>query len=222
MYRLLLLLFSVLLPLFLMGQHVDKTIDNIYIKGLLRHDTLCLSIATIVPNFQLSFLMQGMNINIKDSVLNTKISIQLPNAKDVKEKIHHHPNEVKAMHRHVGDEIRPDLLPLISALNDTCCRINSFDNQTITCSHAIVLNKENGEMIFNVYILPVGSIFPQDSVFVEILSSPMEMKSEFEGRRLSQENRMPTGGMGQPPKSDNDQNRIIRISKKMKIENCNE
>ena len=166
--------------------------------------------------------MQGLKITILDTLKQPAISIELPNAKMVKDKIKHHPNEVKAMHKTGGDEVRPDLLPLISALNDTCSEANSFDNQSISCSHTIVLDKINGGMTFAVCILPSNSILLQDSILVEVLSSPMETKSKFEGRRLSQENRMPPGGMGQPPKGNNEQSRTIRILKMVSIESDNE
>lgn len=214
-------LFFVLFPLLAWGQP-QKDVEDILVDALRTQDSLRLTITTTIPKTQLSFLMQGLRITILDSLKHPVVSIELPNAKMIRDKIKHHPNEVKAMHRMAGDEVRPDLLPIITALNDTCSKVNSFDSQEISCSHLITLDKTNGEMTIAVCILSVSSILLQDSILVEILSSPMEMKSEFEGRRLSQENQMPPGGMGQPPKSNNDQNRIIRFCKMLQIENSNE
>lgn len=209
----------VLSPCLMWGQH-KHDIEDVAIDASRNIDSLHITITTAIPKMQLSFLMQGLRITILDSLKHPDISIELPNAKMVRDKIKHHPNEVKAMHRTMGDEVRPDLLPLISALNDTCCKANCLHNQAISCSHTIALDKTNGEMTFAVCILSESGILFQDSILVEILSSPMEMKSEFEGRRLSQENRMPPGGMGQPPKGTKDQSRIIRFSKMVRIGSC--
>ena len=211
----------VLSPCLLWGQQ-NSDIEDVSIHAFRTQDSLLITITTSVPRIQLSFLMQGMKITIQDTLKNSTLSIEHPNARMVKNKIKHHPNEVKAMHRQTGDEVRPDLLPLISALNDTCCVASSFDGQPISCSHSIVLDKTSGEMIFEIFIIPPSSILLQDSIVAEIISSPVEIKSEFEGRRLSQENRMPPSGMGQPPKSNNDQNRITRFCKMLQIENSNE
>lgn len=203
------------------GQY-NLDIEDVAIDASCSKDSLHVNITTSVPKIQLSFLMQGLRITILDSLKHPAITIELPNAKMVRDKIKHHPNEVKAMHRTAGEEVRPDLLPLISALNDTCSKATSFDYQTISCSHTIVLDKTNGEMTFAVCILSSSSILLKDSFWVEIFSFPIETKSEFDGRRLSQENRMPPGGMGQPKKGNNNHNRNIRFLKMVSIENCNE
>lgn len=214
-------LFFVLFPFSVWGQH-KKGVEDILVYALRTQDTLRITTITSVPKIQLSFLMQGLRITILDTLKHPAISISFPDAGMVRDKIKHHPNEVKAMHRQTGDEVRPDLLPLIYALNDTCCVATSYDGQPISCSHSIVLDKTSGEMIFELSIIPPSSILLQDSIVVEIISSPVEIKSEFEGQRLSQENRMPPSGMGQPPKSNKDQNRISRFCKMLQIENSNE
>ena len=211
----------VLSPCLMWGQH-KPDIEDVAISASRNQDTLHITIIAIIPKLQLSFLMQGLGITILDSLGHPAISVELPNAKMVRDKIKHHPNEVKAMHKMEGDEVRPDLLPLISALNDTCSKVNSFDNQAIKYFHLITLDKTNGEMTFSVCIFPSNSIILQDSIYIEVLSSPIEIKSEYEGRKLSHENRMPPGGMGQPPKGNNDQSRIIHILKKVSVENGND
>lgn len=75
-----------------------------------------------------------------------------------------------------------------------------------------------GWLPFNVCIFPASSILLQDSILVEVLSSPMGMKSEYEGRKLSQENRMPPGGMGQPPTNGRDASRTTHLMQKVYIE----
>ena len=212
-----LFLIFVLFPFSVWGQH-KLGVDDISLNALRTQDTLHIMITTSVPKMQLSFLMQGLNFTIQDSIKHPIISIEFPNARMVRDKIKHHPNEVKAMHKTTGDEVRPDLLPLIAALNDTCCIANGCDGLPICCSHTIALDKTSGEMTFSVSILPDSDIFLQDSVSVEILSSPIDMKSEFEGRKLSQENQMPPGGMGQAPANGQDSNRTIRLMRKIHIE----
>lgn len=209
-----------LFPCLIWGQH-KPDIEDVSVKALRVQDSMLISIKTSAPQMQLSFLMQGMQIIIRDSAECPVISIAHPNARMVRDKIKHHPNEVKAMHKQTDEEVRPDLLPLISALNDTCCVANCYDGLPINCSHTITLDKINGGMTFAIYIVPPSFILLQNSILVEIVSSPLEMKSEFEGRRLSQENRMPPGGMGQPPIGNNDQNRIVHFTKMVQIENSN-
>lgn len=203
------------------GHKPANLAEDAQIRVVAHHDSLNIRLITSDPSFQLSALMQGLHFNLHDSALCQVVEIVLPNAKMVRNKIKHHPNEVKAMHKQAGEEVRPDLLPLISALNDTCCIATSCEGHPISCSHIISLNKTNGEMTFSLCILPPNNISLQDSVMVEVQSSPIEMRPEFEGRRLSQENRMPPGGMGQPPIGNNDQNRIAHFTKMVQIENSN-
>jgi len=211
-----LLCLFMLFPNHVLGQH-KLDIEDVAIEAWQSQDSLHITIATSIPKMQLSFLMQGMKITIMDTLKHQTLSVELPNARMVKNKIKHHPNEVKAMHRATGDEVRPDLFPLISALNDTCSIAESNDNQVIRCSHIIMLDKTIGEMTFDVCLLLPNSILLHDTVLVEILSSPVEVNVEFDGRRLSQENRMPPDGMGQPPKNICDQARVIRFSEIIQI-----
>lgn len=73
-------------------------------------------------------------------------------------------------------------------------------------------------MSFSISMLPSERILLQDSILVDIISSPLDMNSEFEGRRLSKENQMPPGGMGQAPTNRDDSSRKTRLVQKVYIE----
>ena len=198
-------------------QSTGATTDaNIRILG--NQDTLTLRIITIDPRTQLSFLMQGIHIVLRDTSMNYIASLDFPNASMVRDKIHHHPNEVKAMHGQNGNEVRPDLLPLISALNDTCSVARDGVGDYISCKHLISLDKSTGNMTFEIGLLVSCNKYPGDMVFVEVLSTPTVLNTEFSGRMLSQENQMPPGGMGQAVANVHDNRRNIRINNKIHVE----
>ena len=181
-------------------------------------DTLFVNIETDSPANQLSFLMQGLSICVKDTASAKELFVvHLPNAQMVKHKVKHHPNEVKAMLKNDSSEIRPDLQPLISALNDTLSVLKK-DTVLQSCNHRITLDRENGIISIRVNI-PIAFISVPDMVFLEISSSPMRIgnRKEFEGTRMSTENRMQKGGLGSEPNSMKDQKRIITYGKNVLI-----
>ena len=181
-------------------------------------DTLFVNIVTDNPTNQLSFLMQGLSICMKDTAsANELFVVNLPNAQMVKRKVKHHPNEVKAMLKNDSSEIRPDLQPLISALNDTTSVLKK-DTVLQSCNHIITLDRENGVITIRVSI-PIDSFSVPEVVFLEINSSPMRIgnRKEFEGKRMSLENRMVKGGIGSEPNSLQDQKRIIKYGKNVLI-----
>lgn len=201
-----------LFPVFTWGQY-NNSKDKISVYANILNDSLLINITTDSPNTQMSFLMQGTHISLSDSNLNVIALIELPNAKMVRGKIKHHPNEVKAMHNQQGKEVRPDLLPLISALNDTSCLAYNGTRDSISCLHLISLNKNSGVMTFEVR-LPNLSIFnPGDSVKIEVSSSTTVFNIEYNGRKLSEENRMPPEGLGQALTNKQDTSRNVHFMK---------
>lgn len=213
-----LFLLCMLLPQLLLGQHTDEVSDSIYVKGKSFKDTLSIAITSNAPKYQLSFLMQGMQISIKDSAMNTIALLKLPNAKDVRERVKRHPNEVKAMHRQPGNEVRPDLEPLISMLNKTIGFAENGKGDTIEFRHIICIDKEQGVLNFSILLPHFTNIQMNDSIWLEINSRPTEIQEEFSGRHLSRENRRPPGGLGQAPNTMSDISRNIHFKKKIIIE----
>ena len=197
----------VLLSQFAMGQHTNKLSDSLSVKVHSNKDTLSICVVASGAKYQMSFLMQGMEVSIKDTSNITIASIQLPNAREARGRLNHHPNEVKAMHGSNGHEIRPDLGPLISVLN----QIESISSDST--------DKEEGLMTFLIRFAKLECIQPNDTVIIDITSKPIEAQREFSGRLLSRENRRPPGGLGQAPEMLNDINRNIHIQKRIIIEN---
>lgn len=208
-------LLCVLLSVCSWGQHANSIADSIYSTAYLHRDTLQISLCTSNPKAQMSFLMQGMSINIMDSTQNNIISVALPNAGMVRNQLKHHPNEVKAMHKREGSEVRPDLFPLVSALNKVSAQMIGGDSIIGQCRHFIELDKEKGCLCFSVYIPTHRFIIPCDSLLLDITSSLKTSyhRVEFDGLHLSRENRMPPNGLGNAPTETNAREREIRMTK---------
>ena len=209
----------VLLSQFAMGQHTNKLSDSLSVKGHSNKDTLSICVVASGAKYQMSFLMQGMEVSIKDTSNITIASIQLPNAREARGRLNHHPNEVKAMHGSNGHEIRPDLGPLISVLNQIESISSDSTGGQIEGCHHITIDKEEGLMTFLIRFAKLECIQPNDTVIIDITSKPIEAQREFSGRLLSRENRRPPGGLGQAPEMLNDINRNIHIQKRIIIEN---
>lgn len=200
------------------GRKPVNLADNITIQVASRQDSLTIRLITDVPTYQLSFLMQGLHINLLDSASNFSAKIVFPNAMMVRDKIKHHPNEVKAMHyKNKDEEIRPDLQPLISALNGIPPKVLTEDGIIEVSFHKIEIEKENGILNFTTIFKIDTTSFSKDSIVVELTSFPIGHTSEYNGRRLSQENRMPLHGLGNVPSVRNMEEREVRIRKKLKV-----
>lgn len=212
-------LLCVLLSLCSWGQHANSIADSINTIAYLYQDTLQISLNTSNPKAQMSFMMQGMGINIMDLTGNSIISVILPNAGIVKSQIKHHPNEVKAMHQREGDEVRPDLFPLVSALNRVPAQMLAGDTIIGQCRHLIKVDKGNGSLCFSIFIPTNNLIIHCDSLLLDIKSSLKTSyhRVEYEGLRLSQENRMPPNGLGNAPTERNAREREIRMKKKVEL-----
>ena len=180
-------------------------------------ENLQLSVTTPTPRLQMSFLMQGLSICMSDMSGDSVLLIKIPGASDVKDKLRHHPNEVKAMHGSSGEEIRPDLTPLLSVLNEiVSVASDKYGNQT-ECRHHISIEKKEGLMTFEINLPKLECFHPNDTVIIDITSKPIELQREFAGRQLSRENRRPPGGLGQAPDMLNDINRNIHFQKRIMI-----
>ena len=205
------------------GQHTDSVVDSIDVAASLYLDSLRISINTPTPRLQMSFLMQGICIDIVDSTQNCIVSLIVPNADIVRNQLKHHPNEVKAMHQKGGGEVRPDLLPLLSALNNVPAQMVVENCVVGQYEHHIELNKEQGNICFSIF-LPMGAIdMPTDSLLINITSSPKTSyrTTEFDGMSRSKENRRPPSGLGNAPTLQEIKDRCVRIQKKSSCEKGN-
>ena len=174
------------------------------------------SLTTTNPRHQLSFLMQGMRLTLSDQ--GDTVEVCFPDAMMVRDKMKRHPNEVKPTFRgdSIGEEVRPDLQPLIAALVDTVVVIRQTDGSVIS-SHDfdIRLDKKVRELHFIVQVPWTGRNL--DAVDVSISSAPVNVgKREFTGSRLSGEGRHNPNGLGEAPTKGED--RRIEYNTMVKVE----
>lgn len=179
------------------------------------NDSLEISITTYNTKYQLTSLMQGLSVCIPDA----ETSFMFPSASIVRSKLKRHPNEVKAMIKrdNPGQEVKPDLQPLIQALSDTTAVLtDNHNNVRHVRSFWFKLDKENAVLTFYVR-LPLN--IDSNSVKIIISSEPGLLfdKVEFTGKRLSRESRQVKNGLGEAPMKKDVKNRMFRVEKIVKI-----
>lgn len=195
----------------------NATHDHIMARASSKEGELHCEILTTNPKQQLSFLMQGLTLSVicgQDSVV-----VIFPDAMMVRNKVKHHPNEVKPTFKgdSIGEEIRPDLQPLIAALNDTTATITKQDATLETHAFDIDLNRETTELLFSVSIPWCDC--DSDSITVKITSTPFDVHHpiEFSGRNLSDVKRKNPKGLGQAPTQQNSKNRLVNYNAIIKL-----
>lgn len=170
---------------------------------------VAIHIITFDPKQQLSFLMQGLSVELVSDT--DTIFINFPNAMMVRDKVKRHPNEVKPTFKDdsIGEEVRPDLQPLIAALNDTTIFVKSGEKMITSKDFTITLDRDTKSVEYSVE-LPV-EYCNADSVGVVITSSPYNapQSAEFQGKRRSREIRMNPNGLGQAPSQHNSKDRVV-------------
>lgn len=196
--------------------------DAWIIKATRSKGNLTLKLVAKDPKQQLAVLMQGLNVDIPSE----NVTVTFPSAPMVKNKMKHHPNEVKAMMRKdkSKEEIRPDLFPLIQALSDTTATIQQKNRKKakLTRNFNIELDKENAILSFSV-TMPISSkvLKKADTLSVEVYSAPGNLSSrkEFTGNRLSKEEGPVKNGLGQASMGMDDKNRTIQFQRTININN---
>lgn len=169
---------------------------------------------------QLTFLMQGLSIRLEQT---DSLTFFFPSAPMVRSKVRRHPNEVKAVlaekerMRSIGKDtvnqvVRPDVQPLVAALNDTTATI-VFGRQSVTtrCFH-ISVDREKALMTF-MATFPMNRIATEDgNVTLTLSSQPISGgdRAEYEGRRLSGEQAQGPRGLGEGLRRDNAASRIFK------------
>lgn len=187
---------------------IDTDSLEIKVNAEQQNDGLHCSIITNNPKHQLSLLMQGLQLYIIGN--SDTIHARFPDAMMVRHKVKRHPNEVKPMFRknNEGEEVRPDLQPLIKALADTVAYIDVSGETIQTRDFGITLNKRSKSMCFDICI-PDTSL-ADETVKINVVCKPQKYDNkEFRGKRLSKEKRRNPAGLGEAPSSQNDKNRMI-------------
>ncbi len=168
-------------------------------------DNITWTVTTTNPKHQLSFLMQGLTITAGSGSQN--LTFRFPDARMVRDKVKRHPNEVKPTFTadSVGQETRPDLLPLITALNDTTATIDGKPTRQFN----IALDRETTKLTFTATTAK-GDFAGETAVSITS-APPQQMGREFTGNNLSNQphQHQNPGGLGEAPQSPNDSSRNI-------------
>lgn len=178
-------------------------------------DGLDFNLETSDPVALRALLMQGFRLCITKSGIDDTVSLSFPSAKDVSRNIEHHPGEVKAT-LDKNNEKRPDLRPLVAALNDAEVVItDNKDNHVPLPCHSMEVNASTGTLAYK-FIVPYDIFNPNNLGFkVTLLSQPnlsMSQKDEFKSQNFvshSKDNRPQPFGVGQ--ENDNNQKKEIRL-----------
>lgn len=176
------------------------------------NDSLSVTLVAKDTKQQLAVLMQGLQVSIPSQ----NLSIMFPSAPMVRDKMKHHPNEVKATMRKdsTNVEVKPDLQPLIKALCDTSAVVIDSINNVHSTTHnfAINLDKENTTISFSFSIPSVE--FDSDTIEIHVMSIPgnLSTRREFTGKRLSKEESPSRNGLGEASMGKDDKNRIVNFT----------
>ena len=195
--------------------------DSIDVKATEHCDSVEIQITVYKIETQLTFLMQGLNICVEQP---DTVTLSFPSAPMVRNKVNRHPNEVKAVlesqrkrqgagHDSINHVVRPDVLPLVAALNDTTATITRHGAKEATHGFRIVVDKENAVMAFSIKV-PARSVDAKEAKLdLCVYSVPAsENRQEFTGRRLSGENSPRPNGLGEGLRKEDAASRTFRKS----------
>ena len=201
--------------------------DSIDVKAVEQHDSMQIQITAYKIETQLTFLMQGLNVVIEQP---DTIKFGFPSAPMVRSKVKRHPNEVKAVlesqrnrhgagHDSINHVVRPDVLPLVAALNDTTATISRQDSTETTRGFKIDVDRETAVMVFS-FKLPVSYVDAKDATLnLYVCSVPIgENRQEFTGKRLSGENSPRPNGLGEGFRKEDAASRTVRKSLSVTID----
>ena len=190
--------------------HDDMThgADTLTVAASVRADSIEISVASTDVETQLTFLMQGMTMRFGQA---DSLTVSMPSADMVHGKVRRHPNEVKAVldsrsqtligRDSVNQVIRPDVMPLVAALNDTTATVATADTLFATRHFHIYVDREATVMNFTCR-LPACLVDTRDgNIKLTIASTPLQgMNPEFDGTSLSREKAPMPEGLGKGPR----------------------
>lgn len=139
---------------------------------------LSLSVSTTDPVALRTLIMQGFKLSICMGKADT-IYLLYPSAKDVEQSIKHHPGEVKATIKD-NHERRPDLRPVIAALNDSKIKLVNGCDTTIIDRLLVNIDTGSGELSYTVS-LPCTVVTSKVSTVIlhSLPTEQMVNKDEF-------------------------------------------
>ncbi|MGN0327719.1 MAG: hypothetical protein ACI4D4_01935 [Lachnospira sp.] len=205
--------YAILLLLFTCINTFASTVNDttaIRVKACYEADSLEISVTIIDSKLQLTALMQGLTVNVEE--FNHKAVF--PSAPMVRHKMKRHPNEVKASFKDKDnkEEIKPDLAPLIAALNDTVAFVADENDSTLMRPYKqfkIELDKQQSLVSFSIRI----PCCQTEMISIVVSSSPDRLydKQEFTGKRRSSEKNPDERGLGHASNLKNDKSRTFLI-----------
>ena len=193
--------------------------DSLEVGALQKGDSLTLQVTVYRIETQLAFLMQGVSIAILQP---DTLTMSFPSADMVRDKVRRHPNEVKAVlekqrKQQLGRDkdnhvVRPDVQPLVAALNDTTAFIYYNNSKVATRGYKIEVNRKDAIMVFS-FKLHKNCITTNDGLIcISIFSAPSSMsdRAEFSGERLSNDISPLPNGLGEGLRKEDVPKRIFK------------
>lgn len=212
------LLVSILVCFYVLSGYAESD-TFVRVRHGLPEDSIVCELITREPNLQLSFLMQGTAIQLVSG--GDTVGVVFPEAGMVRNKVKRHPNEVKPTFRQdsVGEEIRPDLQPLITALCDTTALliIGNKTKQQVR-NFSIHLNRAEQVLLLRTTLPWKHSLLDSVTVSVSSRTKQRGLGREFLGTRLSPENRPNPNGLGEAPVAGEEQKRNVSLTYTVRIE----
>ena len=202
--------------------------DSIDVKATEHRDCIEIQITAYKIETQLTFLMQGLNIIVEQP---DTLTLSFPSAPMVRNKVKRHPNEVKAVlesqrkqqeagHDSINHVVRPDILPLVVALNDTTATLSYHGMTDTTHGFKIDVDRENAVMVFSIKVPTCYIDTKEAKLDLCVFSIPVdENMQEFSGRRLSGENAPRPNGLGEGIKKGDTASRTF--CKVLSVITCN-
>ena len=187
------------------NEHRLMIFDDLETSVRESNDSLLFCIKSHQIETQLALLMQGLTICLDQG---DSLALAFPSAAMVRNKVKRHPNEVKAVldshkqhpvgHDRENHVVRPDVQPLIAALNDTTATLSTAAGQREPTRHfRIAVDKETEVMTFSISASKKTVSHPQDHITLTLMSKPFTgPRQEFSGNRLSQEQAPLPQGLG--------------------------
>lgn len=206
--------------------------DSVKIEVLELGDSLEFRLTSFQVETQLTFLMQGLDICV---IQPDTMMMSFPSAAMVRKKVKRHPNEVKAVlesqrRQRTGQDsinhvVRPDVQPLVAALNDTTASCSYQNQKSATRSFKIDVDREKTLMSFSIRIDKAKIQAFDDRLNLQISSVPLFNKGdrpEFVGKRLSGENTPQPNGLGEGIRKEDVAKRTFQQRVSVAVSKANE
>jgi len=188
----------------------DVNTDDVDVIVLENEDSISIKLTALKIETQLAFLMQGLNISVLQE---DTLTLSFPSALVVRDRVKRHPNEVKAelsstKDRRIGNDtinhvVRPDVQPLVAALNDTTAILKHKGTNIYIRSFKIEVDVEKERMTFTIHFPKKYILDNGEELCLSLSSIPnYNNRKEFSGRRLSLEKQKNPNGLGEGIRKD--------------------